>query len=330
MKTILKFVPVLLLLPILLVFSLLMWLRSGVDQPSAVNVQPNVVFNNTTETNIELSTIEVTQRPAAAPTQHNSHNKAVTVKPELLTWYESQPPVEPWSLYDDPDDKRFDLYAAKAREDILAFIDLVAFSDDDNPFLKWALDSEISVRDQDRLLEYLTVSDSIADVAYWKGLHRKYKQGFEEAYGYWKTNRPEDMPEGIMLTAMEFNFDESFSFARQFVVESDTKLQVFELLDIYDQPDLDQLATAAWKASDREFGQEENLEAAILAAKYAGDRDALYEISFIASEFPIVTKVEYYGRLIRSVIRINDLNNLSDAVRLLTYLPEEQRWELIE
>ncbi|EAR10800.1 hypothetical protein MED297_09831 [Reinekea sp. MED297] len=317
------------LVPVL-VLAALVWLRGNLHPEEAptsrLPTDPAAdVISDLTASNTPTPKFSVDRVQPAS-----SAGDAVTVTPpsDLLRWYSNQPTPEVMSLFFEPDEQRLQIYVEKANEDIEGFLALVASVQTDDPYLGVAVWDALSVRDYDRLLPYLTVSETLADVAFNKGLHRNNPSAFDAAYKYWQTQSPSEIPKGVLLSAMEFGKEGSFEVARSFVVEREHPLEVFEMLAIYDQPDLASLARSVWQTAASDFGSVDSFDRAILAAQYAGSRDALLEISNLITHFPLAES-EFY-RMKLSFIRVPDLDELHDKVLMLEYVAEERAWELME
>jgi len=242
----------------------------------------------------------------------------------LLDWYFSMPDIDPDKIDWDYRDPEFKEYELKFKENPESFVKLAGSTNLDNEWLYMAIEVFLQPSDNNLLLPYLDNNLELVNLAYRKGMHRKYKIEFQSALYNWQ-GRVEDIPIGLILAAIEDNDNAVFDISYNYAVTGSQRLEVFEALDSSSLGTTEALADQVWEKFDSSDSSVIRFETAFIAAKYGGNYDA---IKVLASIFDSSTEVEkpYFKSLLTELTSIFDVRKFPEVAEDLIYKAETKKW----
>jgi hypothetical protein len=203
--------------------------------------------------------------------------------PDLLNWYlEMNDLTEGKSVYS-PEDEDYGHFLKKMLEDPEEYMKLAARSDLSNIYLTMVLE-ELPSEETHLLLPYLDKKTQIADIAYRLNMHKKYPVEFERALNAWPMKPGYPPPYGLVVPAIQSGNKSYLDAIEQAAIEGFNQLELFETIATSEFRNMTvTLADDVWSTYDKTSHIYTRFDAAYVAAKYAGNKDALLELANVIS-----------------------------------------------
>jgi hypothetical protein len=285
------------------------------------------------EHSIETYQNIVTNTVAASQTCQNTTQQShasypevnIEVNPDLLDWYYAQPLPEYGQRSFIRIEGLEDAYSKKMLENPKDFIELIALINYENMYANMALSDALPPEYYPLLIPHLKTSYAIASLAYEKRLHKQYETEFVEAFHYWNDIDNRFIPSSLVVAIIELDKPELTDAVRNYAIHGFGRQEIFKQLEIYQPYNLDKLALTAWDNLRYDEGIYNIIEVAYVAAKYAGSRDALYEL---AIQFKISEDEdrEILQEELTEIISLPSFENFDENVAKLEFKPSMKKW----
>lgn len=222
-------------------------------------------------------------------------------------------------------DEYFLLLRSKMLEDPEAFIKLATL-ELENPYVIMAL-YELPLEHQTLLLPYLNENSEIADVAYDLLLHLKHPETFSQALYSWDESLGLP-PAALIIPAIQSNDLAMIDvIADVATTEIHRQAEIFEALSNSDFRDMiEPIANDAWTLyENKELGEFE-FDNAVVAARFAGNREALMECLRLYRAATPELKPYYRSLLIPLLSYHVDVYKFEEVAEELVYNAEMRWW----
>lgn len=199
----------------------------------------------------------------------------------LPEWYVNQTTLDKSPESTDEFHATLDICSRELSNNIEAFTSLVDQLQYIDPIAIIALQSSLTTSQVKPLLPYLSERTVLANMSYRLGLHEDHFESFLAAFDSQFKKDFRSTPEGLVLAIIDTDFALRQEQIEQILLNAPNFniLQAFEMLNEQDTAYTRQLAQRVWDNALYNLPNTQLLDAAFVAARYAGDKDALAELA---------------------------------------------------
>ncbi len=254
--------------------------------------------------------------------------KSKNIDVELLRWYFALPPIQhdQTNITNSTNDEMYAVFHKKMRENPAAFIQL-ATAGFDNPYLLMVLD-EIPSKHVELLLPFIGKYPNLAETAYQRNLHISHPTTFENALYEWSGD-PGSVPVALLLPAIKNNAKGAYGIIEEAAIHGIDRNRILTELEHSEQFDVSALAETIWQSYENEqtiYGQ---VEAAYIASRYLGERDAIHELARLYETSQVEDR-QFLARNISGLAKNFDIRQLAQYAERIEYDSEQKVWYLPE
>mgnify|MGYP000138233601 CR=1 FL=1 len=261
----------------------------------------------------------------SASTEEQLTFKVEGVDDELLDWYFNLPSVDPDINHGLITDEDVEPYVEKLLENPEQFITLAA-AGFDNPYLFVAINYELPESKHDLVLPYVQDHPEFANIGFDLALHEEHSELFEQALFGWQGGI-DTLPSGLVMAALEAENPAANYIIEDYAVHgSEDRLAVFEAISDSSTSSVNNLANDVWNLHDKDAPFFRQFETAFIAAKYAGNINALQMLARLSQEAQGTERSRAVEHLLSNLVTSLDVRVFHQHASSLEYNSGTKRW----